>query len=978
MSRIPFKMFAALVAVTAILSACGDDSSSGSEKGGGEEGTVETVEELGKCLSAFEGDTYFVKEKNGSYVCESGNWNPIPGVGECTDSLAAAGTVRKETHKALDNYGESLVCADSAWRPATDVEVALKNACVEKWEGKFRDDSTNKKKVVHYVCTGNLWREASEAELAAKALCTYKNYGSFATDSSDKENVKTYVCKDSLWLEASSIEQAAGKVCDAGNYGLFVADSSDKALPLYVCDGEMFRMASEAESATRTLCDSTLRGDTLNFYICTEEGWDKDTTSTLGNCTDKNEGEIAKEENPHRIFGLHATASDSSYVCDGSKKLWREATAGEAATGKLCTEKVDGDTLNWFVCHAAENDWMAVMTSGLGKCDADSLDSIRTEPNPNLKKGDSLFVCTDNGGEFAWEILKKSLLGVCDLKLQDSVRAETNFNLKTFDTLFVCDTSTWVKASKYDLSNNGVPCTGNLNAQVLKGKLCLDGKWKKASSGEVEMGAACLESTENVVSVEKGKVCKSGEWVAASAAEIATGKVCTAAIANSVANGYVCEVMVDSSADSETIQAALTKCSQTSDALYEKFLAGNLTAEDCNMWREASEAEKATGRVCSNGILDSVMNGYVCENTGWRTATAGEIATNKICNAALIDSVMNEYACDSTGWREASEAEIAFGSVCRADVADSVHNGFLCRKYSTVFDTSYYFRKASEEEMITGKECLATVRLDTVINGFACTYGGWNAGVTAREIYLKKACSSSTEGTAAAGNDSAFFCQNGNWLSSGSFVDSRDSQEYPFVSIGKQIWMAKNLNFAYNQKTSSLNASSFCYDNSADSCAKYGRIYLWSAAMDSAAIFGNLGKGCGFGSTCATGSATVVRGVCPDGWHLPSKSEFNTLVKTAGGTSIAGKALKSTSGWYREGYGTDAYGFSALPAGWRDSIGNFSRVRYWAHFWSSSESENFDNEVYDMSIYYDYKTAYTTGGTDKSYGLSVRCLKDID
>ena len=65
MSRIPFKMFAALVAVTAILSACGDDSSSGSEKGGGEEGTVETVEELGKGLSAFEGDTYFVKEKNG-------------------------------------------------------------------------------------------------------------------------------------------------------------------------------------------------------------------------------------------------------------------------------------------------------------------------------------------------------------------------------------------------------------------------------------------------------------------------------------------------------------------------------------------------------------------------------------------------------------------------------------------------------------------------------------------------------------------------------------------------------------------------------------------------------------------------------------------------------------------------------------------------------------------------------------------------
>ena len=70
----------------------------------------------------------------------------------------------------------------------------MKNACVESLDGEFRDDSTNKKKVKHYVCTGNLWREASEAELAAKALCTYKNYGSFATDSSDQDNVKAYAC----------------------------------------------------------------------------------------------------------------------------------------------------------------------------------------------------------------------------------------------------------------------------------------------------------------------------------------------------------------------------------------------------------------------------------------------------------------------------------------------------------------------------------------------------------------------------------------------------------------------------------------------------------------------------------------------------------------------------------------------------------------------------------------------------------------
>ncbi len=57
--------------------------------------------------------------------------------------------------------------------------------------------------------------------------------------------------------------------------------------------------------------------------------------------------------------------------------------------------------------------------------------------------------------------------------------------------------------------------------------------------------------------------------------------------------------------------------------------------------------------------------------------------------------------------------------------------------------------------------------------------------------------------------------------------------------------MAENLNYAYLQPTSTKDSSSECYNNSPDSCAKYGRLYLWSAAMDSAAIFSKDGKDCG-------------------------------------------------------------------------------------------------------------------------------------
>ena len=209
----------------------------------------------------------------------------------------------------------------------------------------------------------------------------------------------------------------------------------------------------------------------------------------------------------------------------------------------------------------------------------------------------------------------------------------------------------------------------------------------------------------------------------------------------------------------------------------------------------------------------------------------------------------------------------------------------------------------------------------------------------------------------------------------GVVVDKRDDQVYRSVKIGEQTWMAENLNYAYLQKTSSLDSSSLCYNNEPDSCAKYGRLYLWSAAMDSAAVFSKTGMDCGYEATCHP--KKTVRGVCPKGWHLPSIAEFETLVDAVGGKSVAGKALKSISGWSdyngNSDNGTDSFGFSALPAGLQLKFNLPIGVGVHVLFWSATAADN--RSAYKMSIRYDIDK-YVRDVEFMHRSFSVRCVKD--
>ena len=205
-------------------------------------------------------------------------------------------------------------------------------------------------------------------------------------------------------------------------------------------------------------------------------------------------------------------------------------------------------------------------------------------------------------------------------------------------------------------------------------------------------------------------------------------------------------------------------------------------------------------------------------------------------------------------------------------------------------------------------------------------------------------------------------------------TDSRDGQIYKIVKIGEKWWMAENLNYFYRAGT----AWSYYYKNDSTYRHKYGVHYSWAAAMDSAGVFSEDGKGCGFRVNCSP--KYPVQGVCPEGWHLPDTTEWQALIKEAGGDSLAKIKLKSTSGW--EGYkveGTDDLGFTALPAGRGEGeawIGEGSLAYFWTSTYFEESFFSFEEETaYCISLNFsaDERIMDHWG---KYLRLSVRCVKN--
>jgi len=198
----------------------------------------------------------------------------------------------------------------------------------------------------------------------------------------------------------------------------------------------------------------------------------------------------------------------------------------------------------------------------------------------------------------------------------------------------------------------------------------------------------------------------------------------------------------------------------------------------------------------------------------------------------------------------------------------------------------------------------------------------------------------------------------------GSFVDPRDKKTYKTVKIGKQTWMAENLN----------------YDASGSKCYGEGSKVFdfgeedYTITLSATAIKANCEK---FGRLY---NVEIVEEVCPTGWYLPTGDDWDNLIKFVGGEKKAAEKLRAKNGWAKNfKSGTDEYGFNALPGGYGSSYG-FIYADYYGSWWGAWDKPN--RSRVGMGIDYAGGNEYLAKLKEKLEGEdlkglhSVRCYKE--
>jgi uncharacterized protein (TIGR02145 family) len=215
----------------------------------------------------------------------------------------------------------------------------------------------------------------------------------------------------------------------------------------------------------------------------------------------------------------------------------------------------------------------------------------------------------------------------------------------------------------------------------------------------------------------------------------------------------------------------------------------------------------------------------------------------------------------------------------------------------------------------------------------------------------------------------------------GTFTDSRDGKIYNNVLIGNQTWMNINLDVSIFRNGDSIPEAKtdeewikagenkqpvWCYyDNDPKNGKEYGKLYNWYAVIDS-------------------------RGLAPLGWRIPVEADWSFLINYFGGKISSNVKMKSTSGWdlgatskwFKNTNGSNESGFSGLPGGKRDNLGQFFGIGEYGYWWSSTEfngsSTGVLRDAYAFDLTYYFEGVADLLPREKKDGYSIRCIKEIN
>lgn len=192
----------------------------------------------------------------------------------------------------------------------------------------------------------------------------------------------------------------------------------------------------------------------------------------------------------------------------------------------------------------------------------------------------------------------------------------------------------------------------------------------------------------------------------------------------------------------------------------------------------------------------------------------------------------------------------------------------------------------------------------------------------------------------------------------GEMTDPRDGKSYKTTQIGGKTWMAENLNYFDIEGAASSIKNDWCYWDKPENCESAGRLYTWKVAQR----------------------------ICPEGWRLPTKADWESLLQEVGADSLneilwkGSSKLKSVNGWENNGSGTDDFGFTALPAGMKFTTRTQDGFTYHgcsSLMWAATEADGGAADSLAYHMYLDCSNDNAIVNTvRKINGLSVRCVKD--